>query len=86
MKHIHNKDIVLMIWETHPERRKKDFACNVNIVKERDLKVGDNIFVQTPKGDVLSIYTVVEFKTRRASSLSKYDYCELVCSWVSGNA
>jgi|GEM_PF-2941633 len=86
MNHIQNKDIELMVWETNPEKRKKNnFPVNVNIVKERDLKVGDKILVQ-PNGNLLSIYTVVEFKTRRASTLSKYDYRELVCSWVSGIA
>lgn len=86
MKHIHNKDIVLMIWETHPERRKKDFACNVNIVKERALNVGDTILVQTAQGVVTSVYTIKEIKSRRPSSLEKYDYVVTTCSYRSGNA
>lgn len=87
MNHIQNKDIELMIWETHPERRKKNkFPVNVNIVKGRALNVGDKLLVQTDKGVVFSVYTVEEVKSVRPSSLSKYDYVETVCAWQSGTA
>ncbi len=87
MNHIQNKDIELMIWETHPERRKKNkFAVNVNIVKNRELNVGDKLLVLGPKQVVISTYTVEEVKSKRPSSLKKYDYVEAVCTWVSGGA
>lgn len=87
MNHIQNKDIELMIWETHPERRKKNkFAVNVNIVKGRVLNVGDKFLVQTTMGNITSVYTVEEVKSVRPSSLSKYDYAETVCTWQSGTA
>lgn len=87
MEHVHGKDIHLMIWETHPEKRKKkQFPVNVNIVKKRELNPGDKILIQTSKGDTLSIYTVQKVLSRRPSTFSKFDYCETVCAWVSGTA